>query len=122
MLTNIKITVTRLLMCSLNAVETCSGNFQTLLESGNERCNAALNLIMFPGACDIRCFRTKILYTVSPKNYFFRGKFLFVRRKCHVLIRFFFISSHYIGLIFTKSISNVVSGTKRFAPKITVKF
>jgi len=39
-----------------------------------------------------------------------------------VLDPFFFISSHGVGILFMKSISDVVSVTKRFEIKIKLKF
>jgi len=65
----------------------------------------------------------QILYTVPPKNCFFRGEFLFVRRKRHARFRyvFFFISSLGAEMLFTYKVSDVVSVAKRFAIKFTLK-
>ena len=97
----------------------CSANLQTLCESGNEGCYATMNLItfardmwhpLFPDQLFLTSrrpfliiFTTKsyqlrnthsiqILHTVTPNNCFFKGEFLFVRRKRHTRFRSVFSS------------------------------
>jgi len=66
----------------------------------------------------------QILWTAPPNNCLFRGEFSFVHRKCHTSFRFvyFFHIEHGVGLPFTHKVSDVVSGTKHFALKLTLKF
>jgi len=62
------------------------------------------------------------IQTVPPKTGFFRGDFLFVRRKCHVRVRsVFFISSHGVGRLFTCKVLVVISGQIGVAVKIALK-
>ena len=68
-------------------------------------------------------YSIQILYTVPPNNCFLEGNFyLCVENAMRILDPFFFISSHCVGLLFTESICDVVSATKRSALKIKFKF
>jgi len=64
----------------------------------------------------------QILCRVPPNRGYFRGDFLFVRRKRHACARsVFFTSSHGVGRLFTYKVLVVISGQIGFALQTALK-